>query len=433
MIEVFGVVFLLIVFLVAVNKLDKSFEIFPELKRKILHIGLGLTSISFYWIFNEVWQVVAICLSTVVILLMIRYIPKLKQSLGRTLFDVQRNSGGDLLFPLSICLLFPLSAENPIYYIAPLSILTFSDSMAAIIGKFLGKKVFDVMGSIKSWEGTFAFSLTSFLIMSVLLFYFTPITFCHLLLISIAFAVLGALMEVISWRGTDNFFIPLGTYLFLQKFLNQTEGVVFLTLVLLIVLIVLGLVLGPKSQLNIHALLTAIVSVYLLGIVGGVAWIWPAFLVFLCHICLVKIQRDEATYTFNAVISITSAGLFWLMARELFQSNLSFFLYTSACANHLQMIVLLRLKEFRKKTAEPLIVLFVTLICGNLTLSQGLIYSGVTKDTLILYVSSLSIMFLGGVVLTIRSNRFSCQRWIVESLLAIAGSSSSLIPLKVIA
>lgn len=428
---VLGIVFLLIGFLLAVNELVKRYDILPELKRKILHVGLGLTSISFYWILNEIWQVVAISLVVMLILFMIRYIPKLKESLGRALFDVHRTSAGDLLFPLSVCLLFPLCAENPILYVAPLSILTFSDSIAAIIGKYLGKKVFGVMGGVKSWEGTLAFSISTFFIVSLLSTFFTSISFGHLLWISISFAILGALIEAICWNGVDNFFIPIGAYMFLQKFLNQTESQVFFTLLLLSGLILVGLILEPKSRLNTHALLTAIVFIYLFGIVGGAAWVLPLLLVFLCHIVLVKIHGDEA-YTFNAVISITSAGFFWLMVQELFQFNFSFFMYAAACAFHMQIISLLRLKAFRKRPAEPLIVLFVTLLCGSLTLSQGLIYYGITKDIIILYVSSLSIMYLGGVVLTIKSNRFSSQRWIVEALMALAGSASALIPLKVI-
>lgn len=431
MIQVLAVVFLLIVFLLALPVLDKRFVIFPELKRKILHIALGVTSISFYWIMDETWQVNAVCLVVTLVLFMIRGIPKLKKLLGGSLFDVNRTSAGDLLFPLSVCLLFPLCAKNPILYIAPLSILTFSDSIAAIIGKCLGKKVFDVMGGVKSWEGTFAFSMTTFIIMGLCLATFTSISPAHMLWIAISFAVFGALIEAISWSGVDNFFIPIGAYLFLQNSLNQTDSQAFLTLVLLSGLIFIGLILGPKSRLNTHALMTAIISVYLFGIVGGVLWILPLLLVFLCHIALVKIQGDEATYTFNAVIGITSAGFFWLMVQELFHFNFSFFMYVVACALHLQMMSLLRLKALRERPAEPLVILFVTLLCGGVMLSLGLFYYGVTREIMILYASSLAVMFLGGVLLTIKSNRASSQRWIAEALMALVGSASALIPLGV--
>ena len=81
--------------------------------------------------------------------------------------------------------------------IISLLILSFSDSMAAIIGLKFGKtKLFS-----KSLEGSFAFFLTTSIIMLI----FTKLNMVHVFFMSILITI----SELIKWNLNDNVMIPL--------------------------------------------------------------------------------------------------------------------------------------------------------------------------------------------------------------------------------
>ena len=103
--KIFTVLLLLIGFLFTIRAFGKRYDWHPEWQRKMLHIGLGLTSLSFPWIFSDVWQVAALCITAIFILLLIRTIPSLRNSVGKSIYDVKRSSLGELLFALSLSLI----------------------------------------------------------------------------------------------------------------------------------------------------------------------------------------------------------------------------------------------------------------------------------------------------------------------------------------
>ncbi len=431
LIKVCGVILSLITFLFMIRVLGKRFGWHPEWQRKMLHLGLGVTSLSFPWLFSEKWQVLAVCTAAIAVLLLIRTIPQLRNSVGKAVFDVNRSSHGELLFALSIVLLFWFSDGNEALYVIPITILTISDAVAALVGTHYGKRLFEVIGGIKSWEGTVAFAGVTFIILLVLLRILTPISWLELLMIAVMFSVLGALIEAVSWHGLDNLFVPLAAYLFLNASLNQDELQLFYQLSVLGGLVVLGLFAGPKSQLNTHALMTAVISLYYFWVVGNMAWLAAPLLVFICHLALVKIHNDEGSYTIDAVLSVMSGGFFWLIIEQLFHVPYSFFLFTLALAIHLQIIVLLRLKVHREKTAEPIIVLLASLGSGGLILSTTFFYYGFTAQLVIFHLFAFLVMFIGGVVKRIKTDRFSRKRWVTEALFAVTGSASALIPIGI--
>jgi phytol kinase len=426
--KIFFVVFGLILFLVSIRLLGKKQNWEGELQRKILHVGLGSTALTFPWIFDENWQVFAVCLISTLVLVSIRNIPKLRNTLGKSIYDVDRSSLGELLFALSIALVFYLSDRNMVLYILPLAILTISDTVAALVGRHYGKSKFEVSGGVKSWEGTIAFAMITFAIFWVILYSLTEISWLSLTMISLTFAIVGAMIEAVSWHGLDNLFIPIGAFLFLDAFLHLEESHLILQLLILCAIVLLGLTAGPKSQLNTQALMTAIISAYFFGMVGGPSWLAAPVLVFLCHMLLAKLYSDERNYSVDAILSVTSGGFFWLLMDHLFHLPYSFFLFTLALAIHLQIIVLLRLKASRLKSARPWEVIMVSLGSGALLLAPALLYHGADQSLLFQIAFGLFIMIAGGIKLDAAIDRFSRKRWIVEACLALIGSAAGLIP-----
>lgn len=421
-IRVGAVIIALICFLLIMWLLARRYHWHPEWQRKILHVGLGVTAIAFPWIFTSTREVAAVCWLAALALLLIRLIPALRNSVGQMLYTVKRASLGELLFAVAIVMLFHFSDGQRVLYVVPLAVLSISDTFAALVGTHYGHKRFSVVDGNKSWEGTFAFAGATFVVFLVLLAILTDLSWPALILIALTFAILGALVEAISWYGLDNFFVPLATFLFLNAFMGQSEIALFYQLCALIALIMFARISGPKSQLNTHAVMTATVSFYFFWQVGGLIWAISPTVVFLIHIFLVKLQKDEGSYNVAAALSVSSSGFFWLLVAQLWKVPHGFFLFNFALAIHLQIIALLRLKAQRGITAGPWLVLLTSLASATLTLWFPLWVDGVYPQTQNLLVLSVGILFIGGVFTGIHSDRFSRQRWVNEAILALLGS-----------
>lgn len=116
-------------------------------------------------------------------------------------------SWGIALFPLAfmILLLLPFGKRE---VVTAIYVLTFSDAFAGLIGNRWGKP-WTPWKEQKSILGSSVFALTALLILWVRHGQELEIG----VLIAIAIALAG--LEMFSWRGSDNLWIPLGTALFL--------------------------------------------------------------------------------------------------------------------------------------------------------------------------------------------------------------------------
>lgn len=393
-----------------------------EWQRKLLHVALGLTAISFHWVFDRVWQVAVVSVPAVAVMLLIRRLPVLRHSVGAGIYSVDRSSIGELLYAVVIVLLYALADGNAMLYVIPIAILALSDAAAALVGTHFGMFHFAVADGRKSWEGVFTFATVTACLLFLLLLVLSDLSLLSILLIALIFSTLGALIEAISWRGWDNFFVPLAAHLFLASLLDHDTWWLFFQLLILAGVVFLGLRAASASQLNTHALMTVVVAAYCFGVVGGFMWVLVPVLVFLCHLVLSILHNEKNQYTVAAAMSLSSSGFFWLVIHKILAWPEIFLCYSHAFAIHLQIITLLRLKGYRRREAEPVIVLLAGLLSGGLVLSLSLISLGNTPLVLSMYATALAVMFLGGLKTGITVDRFSRARWIAEGRLALLGS-----------
>lgn len=122
--------------------------------------------------------------------------------------DVDRPSYGTVYYPLALAgLVLFFFERQPMALVAGSMVLAWGDGLAALVGKRYGK-TFYVRGETKrSFEGSIALFLASFLVLTVtFLFYGQPIW----LAVSYGFllANIAALIEAISYRDLDNLILP---------------------------------------------------------------------------------------------------------------------------------------------------------------------------------------------------------------------------------
>lgn len=315
----FGIVLVittLLPMMAAVRWAGSRFDLHPELQRKSVHMGMGLITLGFPWIFSDTWPVVLLALLAVAGLLGMKWIGPLKTRFGGALHGVERSSLGEIYFPLAVALLFILAGEIPVLYVVPMLVLTLADAVAAIIGIRYGSHPFSTSEGHKSAEGSLAFFLTAFGSTLLPVLIMTDVPAGKVIIGSLVIGLLVMLFEAISVGGLDNLFIPVGCYGLLESY-RQLDGQE-----LLYRLVALGL-LGVfiycwrrQTTLKGSALLAALLTGYMNWMVGG----WPYLavsLVLLLTYTRLWPQSEENRYpvhSVRAIAAVAAPGIVWLLA-----------------------------------------------------------------------------------------------------------------------
>lgn len=181
----------------------------PEVVRKLFHLAAGVVSLTFPFLFRDTWAMVGLTAAMVGSLVVVRRTAALRLRIGQVVHGVERHSLGDVCFPVGVCLLFVLSAGDPLLYMVPLLVLTFADPAAALVGTRWGVHRYHLFGARKSLEGSFAFFLVAAATCAL-----GPLVAGRALsgeLIGAMTAVAAGLtvVEAVSGRGIDNLSIPL--------------------------------------------------------------------------------------------------------------------------------------------------------------------------------------------------------------------------------
>jgi phytol kinase len=191
-----------------------------ELSRKLFHVGGGLTTLSFPWLFESAWPVILLALVTTPALLALKYIRAFKGNLGAVLYRVDRTSLGELYFPLSVCLLFVFTHAHALLFLIPVLILTLADPAAAAIGCRYGHLRYTLVKGRKSIEGSAAFFLVAFACVLYPLLTLAHMGLSEAALLATPVGLLATLAEAVAWEGLDNLFIPIFTSLLLAGLLE---------------------------------------------------------------------------------------------------------------------------------------------------------------------------------------------------------------------
>jgi uncharacterized protein (TIGR00297 family) len=178
---------------------------------------------------------------------------------------------GIALFPLafSFLLFIPFLATSAIVYAG--LILGICDAMAGICGTYFGKQKIIFLAETKSWAGFIAFYITA-LIVSLFYFDFSPqhILLCMLL------ALLPALTELFSYRGSDNFTVPVFTAVWMILLTHTANNNLLIILAYVCLFALLSVFAVYKKWLTISGACAACWMALLLYATGGLkAFIAP--------------------------------------------------------------------------------------------------------------------------------------------------------------
>ncbi len=292
--------------------LQKRWNPHAELMRKAVHITSGLSTLSFPWLFGSAWPVWAIAVGCVVVMV---YLRQQRDSAGAVLHRVGRVSVGEIAFPIAVAIVFQLSLGRPLLFIIPVLVLTLADAAGALTGIRYGLQGYLTDDGRKSVEGSVIFFLVAFLSTHVPLLLFAPSMGREETLIAgLILGLLVMLAEAASWRGLDNFFVPLSAYFLLDSFVADSKE--DLRWQLFMACAITGTALFWRSRTTLYH--SAAMGGAFLGFVawslGGWSWLVPMLLLFFSYNIVARIEGIKlAARDFQAVLRVV-AGPFLALA-----------------------------------------------------------------------------------------------------------------------
>ena len=187
-----------------------------EITRKFAHFTATLSTITFPYLFDDHWYVLFMAVAFFILLFVSRNRTYLK-----SIHDIQRISIGSYLLPVSIYLTFLVSylMGNKFLFILPILVLAICDPVAGILGinlqqynpqiKLFGRELH------KTWLGSLSFFVFCFIISLIALYFNQEQINLRIFLLSFTVAFVSTIAEMLSWKGSDNLFIPMSVLLVL--------------------------------------------------------------------------------------------------------------------------------------------------------------------------------------------------------------------------
>lgn len=411
---------LLMISLLVIKIIEKKVDINAEIKRKLFHMSMGLVMLTFPYIFNSVLSVGVLGIIALIVLMILKN-SKLKDSIGTVLYSVDRNSLGEIFFVISVFTIFYLSKGDKVLYSIPILVLTFADSIAALIGKNYGKKnIAKLNEDAKSIEGSFMFFMVAFMATLVPLLLFTTVGREETLIISTIIGFNVALIEMISHTGNDNLLIPLTTYAFLSTHINMSVEILRNNLIILGVIFILATIANRIKSWSKLALVEAMVVGYLTVTLYGIYAIIPPLMLFFTSMIFPKLRESEKNNVYDARIIETNVVLgvaicvivaITGMKQELFM------IYALVYSMHLTVNTFVRFKYFVKlKESTSLILGFLkglVFVFLPSLLIQKMVW-GILPNNAMLNLM-LIMIFISGIMIMIKKKNVEIEETSIKN------------------
>ncbi len=273
-----------------------------ELARKIIHIVMGISVMSLPFILDNRWSIIPLFFIALAVLLFLRHHKKYKQKIASPLFAVDRTSYGEIYFILAVGIIF-LRYQHIVEYLIPISILTFADSVAALVGVKYGQGQISVqLEDTKSSEGSVMFFITAFICTLIPLQLLSTVGRAEVLLISFLIGVLAAMIEAISLNGQDNFLLPLLTYSFLVYNMPKSTDELLISFVYMLIFVLIAIIIYKFTTISKLSAAHAILIGYIILIQGGIMYLIPPLLLFVGFGILPKRVEAEKNLILPSVV-----------------------------------------------------------------------------------------------------------------------------------
>ncbi|MBN2356000.1 phosphatidate cytidylyltransferase [candidate division KSB1 bacterium] len=204
--------------LFAIEQLGKYLKWPQDISRKIIHIAAGMWIWGILFFFKD-WYWGIVPFASFIIL---NYYFYRSQTFKQ--MDTRDSSPGTIYFAISITLVFCLfwrtggELDRVPIAVAGVMAMTWGDAFASLVGKKWGEKKYHVFGHNRTWVGSFAMALVSFVAVLITLWLLPAsslspnsaiIPLDRVLILSFITTIAATLTEALSPAGTDNLTVPI--------------------------------------------------------------------------------------------------------------------------------------------------------------------------------------------------------------------------------
>ena len=192
--------------------LRRSLHASREFTRKFIHIAVGMISVpTVLWFSDLRWAVIPPLAFVVINYLDYRF------GLIQAMMSSDRSNLGTVYFPISFAVILALfwgapsaPTAHPNLIVAALMPMTWGDALAAVVGGRFGRRRYNVLGHMRSLEG----SATMFVV-SALATWLALGASLSVAPVALITALAATLVEAISPWGIDNLTVPAASALIL--------------------------------------------------------------------------------------------------------------------------------------------------------------------------------------------------------------------------
>lgn len=408
-----------------------------EASRKYIHMGMGLSCLTFPWLFHQASTVIVLALLVLLLLTVLRW---RRGALADVLFCVERRSIGEICFPLGVSLVFILSRGNALLYVPPVAILAFADALSALVGSRFGVNSYRTESGSKTVEGSLAFFVTALASAMLSLGLLAPaLSVNSVVLISLVLAVAATTLEGMCWGGLDNFFVPVGSLLILKRSLQLSPAELTCTAMSFFVLLGLVLALKRLSTLQGGACLAVSGYVFACYLLGGISWLLLPVVLYASYRELLprRFRNLVSAHSIGGVLSVASVGVWMLLGGGADSSDEPYlYPYAVALAIHGAIIatahVHLDLSAGRISRLKLYSVMAAVMKSWSLIFLPLLLLTGLSSTNLISYLLAPLWILLATILFAATTKagpefRSSPQRWIKQTAFAGLGSALALL------
>jgi len=292
-----------------------------EFVRKLVHLGVGTLIFIAYPFFTD--PVPILILSGLFVV-----INAINLAVGafRGMEDVDRESIGTVLYPLSVFLITLFFFHEKLVFFTSLSALFYGDAFAAIIGKKYPLKIFKTKYGTKSLGGSLVIGLVVFFILIL----YGKID----LLNSIVLSFFAIALEAGFFGGIDNITLPVGLA-FVLHFWPEISGTLPVAGIFAFLIAIPSIYLG---FLTFDGGMVTFAVGTLIFAFGGVKWALPILTFFFTSSILTKLVKGKSVVKSgearDSIQVLANGGLPALFAalNAIFPSSIWYVLYVVSLA-----------------------------------------------------------------------------------------------------
>ena len=209
--DIVGVALVYIYVAILLIVTEKFLDKYPEISRKFLHIMVG--NIAFLlpiFVTKEIMAFVAAGPFILFTFLMSPYTP-IKSMRGKT--SAAGHGMGLVYYAITWAILAYLFFDNMVVIAIGILAMSYGDGFASVVGLKFGKKKYNVCGDEKSYVGSFAMFVFTFIATIIAVLYYGVDITNYLLVVLLFISLVAAVVEGITPKGLDNLTVPFSAVL----------------------------------------------------------------------------------------------------------------------------------------------------------------------------------------------------------------------------